>query len=264
MNRILNITLLFTLLAVAVSCTDSGSQARSQLKKIVKELNSRCPLESDCFVCVGAQIEDDNVVASYIVDENVMNLDLLKNKPDMVKKFGGSALFTESPELADLIISSGYGLILKYKGSQSKKLVPIHFTNQDVKDIKNAPQDNEDILNWQIESSNAVLPQQVDEITVLTSITRDGQDVAYNYELDDEAMDMAFFNDHLDEMKANLSDELEALNSPMSSFKPFMKLLCRTNKNLLYVYKGKHSGQTVTITFTNSELRDIIQDYIED
>ena len=112
--------------------------------------------------------------------------------------------------------------------------------------------------------SHAAATTEGDEITVLTSITRDGQDVAYNYELDDEAMDMAFFNDHLDEMKANLSDELEALNSPMSSFKPFMKLLCRTNKNLLYVYKGKHSGQTVTITFTNSELRDIIQDYIED
>ena len=97
--------------------------------------------------------------------------------------------------------------------------------------------------------------------TTLVSIGRLGDTVSYLFELDEEVVDMSLLKDYLDEAKENFRQELE---SPTTTPNIFISLVCRTNKSLRYVYRGKTTGKELTIEFTNAELRNISYEYIEE
>lgn len=261
MKRFLEILTFSSLFFILVSCSDG--QARKELILMVNDINHNCPIQYDMFTLQKAKIQDDVILFNYTVDESFFNLDIFKKYPEKIKKFGGSSVFGNA-ELANMIINSGYGVSMIYKGTESNEEVTLEFSNQDIKDVIANPASKEEILDWQIESSNMMMPQQVDEVTTLVNIEKKGKDVIYIYEIDDQSVDLNLFKANKDEFKQNLKESLELVNNPQSTFKPFLMLLCRTNKNLSYEYRGKNSGQSVNITFENWELRNIAKDFIEE
>ena len=263
MKKILETLTLCSLVFVLFSCSDG--KAKNDLLKIVNEINRECPIQYDMFTCQKAELKDNDLVLHYTVDEYFFPMELFRQNPEKIKKFGGSAVFDEDPELTELIKRSGCGYTMIYKGNKSNEEVSIHFSEQEIKDVLEHPASQEEILDWQIESSNAILPQQVDEVTTLLVLEKDGEDVSYIYEIDDVAMDFNAFKANQEEFRENLKETITQLsNAPQSSFKAFLKLLCRNNKNLCYTYRGKTTEQKVTLRFTNSELRDITKDYVQD
>lgn len=252
-----------SLLFIALSCDDG--KAKIELKKIVLELNRNCPMEYDLATCIGATIEDGNLVVNYVYDEDAVNFSAMKQNMELAKKYNGSFFFGQNKEMSNLIVRSGYGFTANYKGSKTQETTSFHLSNDEIKQVLENPESNNDILDWQILMTNLSLPMQVDEYTELVSVDCKNDVVSYNYVIDDERVSMSQMVEIQDEIKDELRQELAyEWTSPKSTSKQFLTLICRTNKSLRYSYRGKTTGKELAVEFSNGELRNISHDVIEE
>lgn len=252
-----------SLLFIALSCGDN--KAKIELKKIVAELNSHCPVQYDFATCAGAEIEDGNLVLNYVYDENIVRLDHLNDESELAKKLNGSFLVDADKTLTDLLIRAGYGYTAHFINSRTNEMTTFHLSPNEIKNIIEHPESKNDLLDWQIQNMNSILPQQADEISVLTSVDCSDDIVSYYFEIDDDMVNLAAMNEVYNEMRENIKQALvKECASPYSSSKDFLTLICQTNKSLRQVYRGKNSGDEMVIIFPNGELRDMIHNYIEE
>ena len=258
MKKLFSIITLCLLVAVMFSCKDDTS--KSDLIRLVGEMNQQCPIEMDYVTCQSVEIQGNDVIMNYMIDEDMLSLDVMKQKPDLAKKYGGSSIFNENADtkLGDLILKSGCDFIANYKGSTSGDVVSLKFTNDEIKDIKAHPISKEELLDWDIEATNSLLPKKLDYVTTLVSLTRDGDVVTYTYEIDENELDMATVIAGKKQLKETLASQIAELNSPTSTAQTFMRLLRGAGKDLHYVYQGNESGQSLEIEFTNSELNEML------
>lgn len=257
-------TLLLSLMIIALMTGCANNESRIKLIKLVNDIDIHCPLKYDFGTCVGARIIDDEMVVNYVYDESLISLDALEQRPDLTKRYGGSMLFNESgsEELLKLLIASRCGYKAIFKGSTTKKETVIHFSNEDIIEIRKHPQSVSDLLDWQIEVSNSMLPKQIDELGDLVSLEQDSISVSYIYSIDEDKASMKQIQAAKDEIATELKTELkEQLTSPKSSSKPFSMLVIKAGKNLRYVYKGDKTGKTVSIDISNQELKEITNIY---
>ena len=262
MKKYIVLIAVLPLLAILMSCNEGG--AKADLRKMVDNINRECPIHYDYITCQSAAIQGEEVVMNYIVDGSMLSLQLMKEKPDLAKKYGGSSLFNVYDELGSLLVEAGYGFTANYQGSLSGDIVTLRFTNDEIKEIKAHPISNEELLDWEIQASNSTLPRKLDAVTTLLSMSRDGNVVSYNYEIDESQLDMSVLINGQEQLKQTLAEQVATLNSNTSSAQAFMRLLRRGNMELHYVYKGNSSGKTARIQFTNAELRDMANDYAEE
>lgn len=255
MKKILSVIALLSIIVVATSCKGGSADPKAELLKAVNELNRACPIQSALFTCESAEIAGQDLVLRYTIEDNVISL--IEASPEVVKKVAGSSIFEESADLADLLTDAGFGLKLVFKGSGPGKEVALHFSEQDIKDVKKNPATDEELLDWQLKSTNAMMPLAVDEFTTLVSLERSGRQLTYVYEVDDLNMDFTDFVDGKDQFRQTLMANLEAANTQQSSFSQFLKLVCRSDMALSYQYRAKSSGQVVNIDFTNADLKEI-------
>ena len=117
------------------------------------------------------------------------------------------------------------------------------------------------LLDKEIEASNAQFPVQVDDATTLMSLSRDGNIVTYEYEIDESAFDFETFTAQKESFKSQLEKQIAVLSTPNSEVYVFMSLLKDTGNSLRYLYKGNRSGKTMVIEFSNDELKQIIKEY---
>lgn len=261
-----NIILLLSicsLLFITQSCGDS--KAKIELKKMVIELNKNCPIEFDFATCIGARVEDGNLVMDYVYDEDAIRLDHLKDQSEKNKRHLAESFLSTKDELGNLLIRAGYGYAAYFKGSKTKETISVHLTTDEIKQVMENPASKNDILNWEVQITNSMLPMQIDEVTTLVCVDYKGATISYIYEIDDEQINMSSMSAVKDDIKENLRQELaQDWNSPTSTSKDFFTLACRTNKALSYVYRGKTTGKEFAIVFSNGELRNISHDYIEE
>ena len=252
-----------SLLFVALSCGDN--KAKIELKKIIAELNSRCPVQYDFATCVGARIEDGSLVFDYVYDDEQMQLDYLnKNTADSKRQYG--ALILDADEaMSDLVYRAGYGFTANYKGSKTGEMTTFHLTNDEIKGIKDRPATKSELLNWKIQITNMSLPMRVDEFTEFSFINCRDAYVSCVYEIDDEQVSMPLLEENRGEIKENLKQELGyEIDSPTSGTKQMLTLVCRTNRAFRCVYRGKTTGKDVVVELSNADLRNLLNDYIEE
>lgn len=122
--------------------------------------------------------------------------------------------------------------------------------------------DSKDVLlDKEIAASNAQFPVKVDDATTLMSLSRDGNIVTYEYEIDESAFDFETFMAQKERFKSQLENQIAVLSTPNSEVYVFMSLLKDTGNSLRYLYKGNRSGKTMVIEFSNDELKQIIKEY---
>ena len=117
------------------------------------------------------------------------------------------------------------------------------------------------ILDQEIEVFNAQFPVKMDNASTLVSLTRDGDVVTYEYEIDESVFDFEKFIAQKDTFRSQLENQITATSTPNSEFYAFVSLLRDTDKALHYLYKGIPSGKTVVIEFSNDELKKMIKDH---
>ena len=252
-----------SMLVISFSCGDNS--AKIELKKRVAAINKRCPEKYDDFTCVGVKIQDGNMVEEFVYDDEQLNLDYLKDESESGKRLAGSTFLSADEDLSGLLLRSGYGYTANYKCIKTGAITTFHLSNEEIKGIKENPASKNELLDWQIQITNSTLPQQFEIGSMLVSVECQGNIVSYIFEIDEDLVDMSLLDDYLDEAKEDFRQELEQeWASPTSLVKQFTSLVCRTNKSLRYVYRGKTTGKELTIEFTNAELRNISHDYIEE
>ena len=263
MKKIILLLSISSLLFTLSSCGDH--KAKMDLKKVTIELNRQCPMKFDVATCIGAKIQDGNLVVDYVYDEESIKLDHLKDQSEMTKRHLAESFFNSKEEFGNLLIRAGYGFTANYKGSKTKDTTTVHLINDEIKRVMENPATKNEILDWEVQITNSMLPMAVDEATTLVSLDQQDGAVSYVYDVDDEQVNMSTMSAVKDEIKENLKQELaQEWTSPTSTSKEFLTLVCRTNKALRYVYRGKTTGKEIVIEFSNSELRLISHDVIEE
>ena len=125
MKKYIVLIAVLPLLAILMSCNEGG--AKADLRKMVDNINRECPIHYDYITCQSAAIQGEEVVMNYIVDESMLSLQLMKEKPDLAKKYGGSSLFNVYDELGSLLVGAGYGFTANYQGSLSGDIVTLRL-----------------------------------------------------------------------------------------------------------------------------------------
>lgn len=252
-----------SLLFITQSCGDN--KAKIELKKIVAELNSQCPVQYDFATCVGARIEDGSLVFDYVYDDELMQLDYLNKITSESRSHYGALILDADEAMSDLVYRAGYGFTANYKGSKTGETFTIHLTHDEIKGIKEHPVTKSELLNCKIQITNMSLPVRVDEYTTLACMDCRDAYVSCVYEIDDEQVSMPLLEENRGEIKENLKQELGyEINTPTTGTKQMLTLVSRTNRAFRCVYRGKTSGKEVVVELSNADLRNLLNDYIEE
>ena len=252
-----------SMLVISFSCGDNG--AKIELKKAIAELNKMCPVQYDFATLVGTRIEDGSLEFDYVYDDELMQLDYLNNNTADSKRQYGALILNADETMSDLLYRAGYGFTANYKGTKTGETTTFHLTNDEIKEIKERPASKSELLNWKIQITNMSLPMRIDEFTELAFMNCRDVYVSCVYEVDDEQVSMPLLEENLGEIKENLKQELgQEVNSPTSDTKQMLTLVSRTNRAFRCVYRGKTTGKDVVVELSNAELRNLLNDYIEE
>ena len=105
-----------------------------------------------------------------------------------------------------------------------------------------------DYIDQQAESFKASLPLQVDEATILKSMSRKDKTIVYEYEIVEEEVSIGELKKNLNAQRAVLLEQFVA-NVP-----PIVKAQYKkAGIVVVYSYTGDKSGETLTLTIEPSE-----------
>lgn len=259
--------LVMVLMAMAIisqGCTshEMRDNARQQLLDEVSALNSKCPIEMGLATCVGVDIRDSEVIFKYEIDEQSMNLSIFDQKPQQAKRAMGSLVFGDNPELAELLLKADYSFRADYKGSKSKRIRSVKLTLDEIQQISENPLSQDEQIDWQVELANASCPQDIGDGLAIVQVKHTGDDVAYICDFDEEELDIDILKQNVAEMKLNMlqamDEEIKNDENPVEV--KFYKMLINAGKNISYVYRGKDSGKSVTVTLENAKLQELLNE----
>ena len=109
----------------------------------------------------------------------------------------------------------------------------------------------DDLLEIMITSTNAQCPMQIDEVTILSSVSLEGTNVVYNYSLDEDVVTMDVIEQNKISIKSNLK---RALSTQDPIMKQMISACKEANTGISYRYVGDTSGNVCVIKFSSSEL----------
>lgn len=255
---------LFTLLLVVMAmCVTSCNSQHRELEKMVKQANDELPARFDFGIATSIECHDGMVIIHYTTDDELFPIGVLKNKGDIIKRAWKMSYFGQNQggknEVLDLILSSGYGLKAVFESEKTNDHIEVALNNDELKQAVKQPVGISEQLAIQMEITNASLPMQVDAVTTLLSTTIDGDYMTYNYEIDDSQLAI----DEMENQRATYVDNIgrglrDAMGDVQSSAGMFFKQVIKAGKGVRYRYKGKASGKTLDIDFTNAQLRQMV------
>ena len=240
-------------------------KSKHDLAESVKAFNSELPLSlsNGMLTITSCTYDQDVVELKYSVDENTVNISMLRRKIDQWRENARITLSsmmgsnTSFSALVNQMLEAGASFNIVFVGRQSHESAEIALSNSDLLWIKNNSGNNgpEELLKATISSTNLQLPLRLDEITTLTSVTLNGGEVIINYvidesndfSVDDMAPGTLTYNYQKQELMKGLNDR----NTPDGRL---ASLCIKCNKYLVFHYNGGTTGQVVGIKFSPSEL----------
>lgn len=240
------------MLLALTSCTNS------KLKTMVDDANKDCPLSMGEMGEVSSiTLEGENVVFSYSIDEQYVDIDALSENGETIKSSIISALSQSSKEMFVEMDKENAGLVLNLVGKTSKKTCTLKISPEECKSILKSINDGTsdtpiETLKKQIEATNVQLPMTIEEGLVLYEMTLEGDYAVYNYNVDESMYDINTMEQNKEQTKAEIKAMLTS-GSDMALEK-FVKSCKNANKGIAYKYIGSNSGKSYQINFPISEL----------
>jgi hypothetical protein len=114
---------------------------------------------------------------------------------------------------------------------------------------------SKDMLSIAVEACAEECPMDLGGGLVMTDVTIQNGDVVYLYEMDENSYDIASIkSDPITQalMKEAMLEELN--NSSDKSLHDFIKIVRKSNADIIYRYVGSESGKGFDIVINNSEL----------
>ena len=232
----------------------------SKLRELAQAANEYCPMDMGNFGTATSITYDENdnaIVYSFNVNEDIVDLEALAT--NRVRMKDNVLTMISNPndnmrKLMETIIEENGKLRYIYHGTTSGLTTRATLTSTELNDAMNTYVSPRQKVKANVDTANLQTPVQVDEETVLTGIKIEGDDVVYEYELEEsEDLNVAILKAN----QANMKEMLEkvAYNNDDMAEKQFMDQVIDADMNLCYRYHGNTSGDYVEIRFTTSELR---------
>ena len=123
----------------------------------------------------------------------------------------------------------------------------------DVEEIS-PEEENLTLLKEGIAEANSEFPMTAEEGIVVKKCYLDGDYVMYNYECDEDVLDMDLMEQNKYEVKQNIKKNLKKADADAVMFK---QLCLKANKGFGYKFIGDRTGKTVFIRITCQELESM-------
>lgn len=250
---------------MAVVALAGCNSERNKLNEVIKQANDELPARFDFGLATSIECKDNMVEIHYTTDDKLFPIAVLKNKGDLIKRAWKMSYLDQngsnSDEVLNLILSTGYGLKAVFDGEVSHEHYEVTLSNAELQQAAKQKMPVGDQLELQLEITNASLPQQIDDITKLVATRLDGEYMVYDYEIDDAVMSMDEMISNHAAYKDNIGRALgNEINDPQSAAGMFFKLVIRAGRGVRYHYAGKTSGKVMDVDLDNAALRQLVNE----
>lgn len=237
------------------------NSCKSEVENNVMEVNKQCPIELNS-TCKITALEFENGIITYrfTLDEEFNNMTALSKHPSKLHVNALNAVTGSEGdvrELYELAAKEGFSIRFVYKGNNTgKEATVMLFASQ----IKRALNENIDAgiskLEAEINFANISMPMNLENGVVIRKIEFQDNVVCYLCDIDEEQISINLLKKNIDELKRNILLELKGMSK---KDKLLFEMIREGGYLFAYKYKGTTTGKEVTLTFSNSEIAEILQ-----
>lgn len=237
----------------------SCNSSKKELQKGIEAVNKECPMDLGMFGEIsGMQFDEetDEVIMTIIISKNMpLKISSLKELKNTIKRLmlGNWAKSESSIELMKEIAKADSKFTMVMQTEDTNENVEIKISKDEIKDLAEGNIDPilpRDLLGIVATLTNAQCPMQIDGMTILSSVSLEGNNFVYNYSIDENSISIETFKQNKTAVKANIK---QALFAPDPSLKQMISTCKEANIGILYKYVGNVSGNVCIIEISPSE-----------
>lgn len=256
MKKLVFATYLLLVSFALISCNSS----KKDLKLEIEEVNDECPLDLGLVGEISSVDYDektDEVVMTMTINKDLpLKLSALKQLKNTMKRsvLGNWAKSESSLVLIEKIADADAKFTIVMQTADTNESLKIKISKKEVKDIAAGNIDSitpREMVDIMIASTNAQCPMQIDEVTVLSSVTLENNSFVYNCSWDENSVSIEEIDANKDVLKTNIK-QLLLSEDPMTQ--ELIKICKDANVCILYRYIGDTSGDVCLVKFSPEEL----------
>lgn len=250
-----------TLIGITTILFASSCGGNSQLRKLVSEINNRCPISIDALGEVtNAKLDGNNVIVTVSMAEDLLSIETIQNNTEMMKPNVIQALGNNPSDqmraLVDILSKNNGSLTYEYIGKSSGKKATITITGDELKDISKVGNDPDAALDAQLAITNIHFPMQLDDVTTIVNVTRENGNVVYLYDIDEANFDLNQIEEEQDDVLDYLFESLRMQRDNVSS-KMFIQACYNAKADIIYRYRGNVTGKAIDFKIS---IEDVFED----
>ena len=231
------------------------TSCNNSLKHQVETINSQCPIDLGVLGEVTKVDLDGRTIVYHVsTNSNVLKLSRLEDHINDVKQ-GILLNFVDDKTSLTQFIAAQCNIRYEYTDAQTGEQLVIDITKDELKNAEALVGNDMELARRRIENFVATgrlqLPMQVDEVTTLTDIFAEGDNVGYVYTIDESTVPSDTLNQRIGVLKESISESLKHNDLSMTML---IDALAKDHKGLIYRYNMSKSEKTFDITFTPEEV----------
>lgn len=254
-----NIVYVACVMLALITLSACGS-SKEQLKADVEAANKECPLDLGMvgeMTSIEYDAEADEVVMTMTMNKDLpMKISALNSLKSTIKR-AAMAQWVKDESVMDMmkeIASADSKVAIVMRSADGSESIKINVSRDEVKDLADGevdPISPRDMLEIMVVTTNAQCPMTIDEVTVLSSVSIEGNNFVYNYSIDENYVSVADVEQNKAVLRASIK---EKLSNPDQLIQKVVETCKNANAGLSYRYVGDISGDVSVINFSPSEL----------
>lgn len=252
---------------IVTSCVDSISQKRVYWKNYLDSLDKSCPVTLDNAISInGVKMYHDTIEVRYKVNEDYYPISLMKAA---YKKSDNDIKITRFLSFVDYMIDSNHKLedlismnasIKEHiTGSSSFESFDYIIGTEDIKNLskKEFSESERNFLRLKskIIGESCRCPYSIENGLLMENVSLNREYVTFHIKVDESIYPMEAFRLAKTDLKKALKKAM--LDTPLTVLYGDMLAIDKCNLGIRYMYVGNLSGESISITFENSELPSI-------
>lgn len=262
-------------LSIFISCVENETV---KIEKAIEKVNGSFPVKYEIGEIVGLSLnkEDNSLVITSAINDGMLNMDAINKHPEVMNAVASNLVLSMKEErnvkdLLEMITDAGMSVSIVYKEKMSDKEIAGNVSSLQLKELLSRHDSHQsvaqDYVKLQVELSKLSLPMQIDWMTEWIDMKYENDEVKYIYSLKEgEYVDFS-----TSEQKRNFAENVRLLISEniirqvsgyeASATKVFFEGVRNAGAMLTYEYMGDSSGESVRVSFSNSEISSLINNY---
>ena len=247
------------LLMCAAMCMFSSCSkvSEAKLKASIEKANEDCPVSLGIVGEMSSiEYNGDAVEFLFNFDEQFVKIDAISDNLEETKaSIITNMVGNESiDEIFDILLETNTNMRLVFKGKDSGKEATIEFTPEEIEELKDTPAPtDEDKLATAIAAANRQFPLDTGTGVIVTEMVDNGDVVAYMNQVPDED----FLTQVAKNTEAVKNSQKIYFKMMTESDKALFRMVAELGKGLSYIYYTDESDETVEVTYTSEELKEI-------